>query len=221
MEFLKLALRQVNPPARRVSLHVAQNIGQLKRLAEVNGIITARRIPVAENFNAQQPHDGGDPVAIKFQRLPTGVAPDVQIHFTAFDQFIQQREGQLELLDDRLEFLVEDKLRFLIFAGAADVRAPGGELGAADFRGHGIFVGHVIHGAAEAVKRGHGVAFFARQEHEGEREVGGALFGERAAVLHGHVPCGGSSGPRNGGRPPVWASVGLIGRCFRRRLDLR
>ena len=48
----------------------------------------------------------------------------------------------------------------------------------------GFVVGHVVHLAAEGVERGHGVAFGARQQQEGEREIGGAFAGDRAAVRH-------------------------------------
>ncbi len=135
-----------------------------------------------------------------------------EVHFAAFDEFVKQREWQFELRDDGLKFLVKDELRIFVFAGAADVFAPGGELFAAFFRGNGILIGHIVHGAAKGVKRGHGVTFFAGQQNKSQREIGGAFPGERAAVLHGHIPRGGSSGLRGGGRPPVSASVGLVRR---------
>ena len=178
----------------------------------MHGVIAARGVLIAENFDAQQADDGRDAMAIEFKLVKIFVAQRVQVHFAAFDELVKQREGQLEFLDDRLKFLVEDKFRIFIFAGAADVFAPGGELFAARFNGSGILVGHVIHGAAEGVERGHGVALFAGQQDESQREVGGAFLGERAAVLHGHAPGGGWLSPRFGGRPPVWANVGLVGR---------
>ena len=88
------------------------------------------------------------------------------------------------MLDDGLKFLIEDELRIFIFAGAADVVAPCGKLFATRFGGDSIFIGHVIHGAAEGVERGHRIAFFAGQKNESEREIGGAFFGERATMLH-------------------------------------
>ena len=90
-------MRQINPAALGVGADVAQNVGELQRLAEVNGVIAARGILVAENFDAQQADDGRDVIAIQFQLLEIFVALDVQIHFAALDQFIEEREGQVEL----------------------------------------------------------------------------------------------------------------------------
>ena len=103
-----------------------------------------------------------------------------------------------------------------IFAGAFHVGAPVGKLRAAFFCRDIFIVGHVVHFAAEGVERGHGVAFFARQQNKGEREVGRAFFGDGAAVLHQGCDVGGGwsadfSSSRAGGRPPVCASVGLSG----------
>ena len=74
----------------------------------------------------------------------------------------------------------------MVFTGAADVGAPRGEFGAAFFGGRGIFIGYVVHGAAEGVEGGHGVA-----------------------CCMSYTPRGGWLGGRMGGRPPVSASVGL------------
>jgi len=101
-------------------------------------------------------------------------------------------------------------MRRLAFTGAADVVAPGGELFTAFFRRDGIFIRHIIHGTAEGVKRRHGVALYAGQQDEGEREVRRAFPGDGAALLHDYKPAGGEfRSSRLGGSPPHSASVGL------------
>ena len=211
-------MREINPSAGGVGADVAQDVGELERLAEMDGIIAARRIFVAENLDAQEADDGRDMVTILFQRLKVVVALDVQIHFAALDQIIEQVEAQVELSDDGLEFADDWKLRGLIVTGAFHVGAPFGEPPAPHFHRHSFVVGHVVHFAAEGIERGHGVAFWTRQENEGEREIGRAFAGDGAAVLHHGWGGGGGGLPGSwmGGRPPVWASVGLMGRCPRR-----
>src|ERR1017187_6129040 len=83
VEFFEFRLRQVNPSARGIAFHVAQNVRDLKRLAEINGVVVAGGIFKAENFNAQQPDDGGDAVAVEFQRLIILITQRVQIHLAA------------------------------------------------------------------------------------------------------------------------------------------
>ena len=131
------------------------------------------------------------------------------------------------LADDRLEFPVEAELRRLVFAGAADVRAPSGQLFAAFFRRDGFVVSHVVHFPAKGIECGHGIAFGARQHHKGERQVGGAFAGDRAALLHYGGEVGGGTGGfsawRTGGSPPVWARVtlGRRSRWWRRYMRFR
>jgi hypothetical protein len=36
---------------------------------------------------------------------------------------------------------------------------------------HGFVISHVVHFAAKGVERGHGVAFGAREQQEGKREI--------------------------------------------------
>ena len=155
-------------------------------------------------------------MAVNFELFKVLVTMDIQIHLAALDQFVEERERQMVLADNGLEFLVENELRRLIFAGAADVRAPFGQLFAAFFRREGFFIRHVVHFPAKGIERGHGVAFGARQHHQGERQVGGAFAGDRAAVVHcgqnvGAGGLGGFSSWRIGGNPPFWAR-GTLGK---------
>ena len=102
-------------------------------------------------------------------------------------------------------------------AGAAHVRAPGGQLRAALLDGDGFVVRHVVHFAAEGVERGHAVALGLGQQDESQRQIGRAFAGDRPALLH-DVKAAGWRAVRfrrgSGGKPPVSASVGLRGRCL-------
>ena len=82
-------MREINAAARGVVFHVAQNVRQLQRLTEINGVVVARGIFVAENFDAQKPDDGGDAMAIKFKLGAVFVTQRVQIHFATFDEFVE------------------------------------------------------------------------------------------------------------------------------------
>src|SRR6202007_3376836 len=90
-----------------------------------------------------------------------------------------------EAFDEGLEFAVHREIRRTVVARSADIVAPGGRALASFFGGHGFLVCDVVHFPAEGVQGGHGVALFARQENEGERQVGGTFLGDRAALLHG------------------------------------
>ena len=60
-------------------------------------------------------------------------------------------KGEMVLVDDRLQFAVNQELRALGATGAADVGALGGQLLAALGDREGLIVGHVIHLTAEGV----------------------------------------------------------------------
>ena len=79
--------REVDAPARGVVAHVAEDVGELERLPEVDGVVTAGGAGVAEDFNAQQPDDGRDVVAIFFQRFKIFVAQRVDDFWFALLHF--------------------------------------------------------------------------------------------------------------------------------------
>src|SRR5690349_8980274 len=47
--------RDINPSAFRVSAHVAEDVGELKGLAEINRVVAAARVLITEDFDAEQP----------------------------------------------------------------------------------------------------------------------------------------------------------------------
>ena len=170
-KFPQIGERQINPAAFGVGADVTQDVGELQRLAEINGIIAARGILIAENLDAQQADNRGDAMAIEFELRESFIALDLQIHLATLDQFIEEREREPEFADDRLELEIHGKLGSFIVAGAANVGAPVGELLAAFFNRNGFFIRHVVHVPAKGVKRGHGVAFGAGQNHKGQCQV--------------------------------------------------
>ncbi len=73
--------------------------------------------------------------------------------------------------DGRLEFLVDDEFRRLVFASPPDVGPPVSESLTAFFNRSRFFVSRVIHFTAKGIERGHGIAFGSRQHDKGERQI--------------------------------------------------
>ena len=181
-EFLQ---REIDTPALGVRPHVTQDVGELKGLAQIHGVVARARVGVAKNLDAQQTDHGSNAIAVLLQLGVGLVALDVEVHLHAPDQIIEQLEAQPGMrADDGLQFAVHGELRRAAGAGPAQVLAPGRQLGAARFHGHGFLVGHVIHLATEGVERGHAVALGLGQQDEGEREVARALLRNVPALLH-------------------------------------
>ena len=58
---------EVNAAAVGVVAHVAEDVGELERLAEVHGVVAAGRVAVAEDLDAQQADDGRHAVAVELE----------------------------------------------------------------------------------------------------------------------------------------------------------
>ncbi len=158
----------------------------MQGFAEVDGVVAAAGVLVAEDLDAEEADGGGDAEAVLLEGGEIGVAIGVEVHFAAANQLVKIVEGKAVLLDEGLEFAVDDEGRGLAGAGEADVVAPVVERGAAGFGGDGFVVGDIIDFAAEGVEGGHGEALGLGQKDEGEREVGGAFAGDGLGVL-GHA----------------------------------
>ena len=91
----QLGQRQIDSPPFGVRAHVPQDVGQLQRLAQIDGVIAAGGIPVPKYLDAEQSDHRGDPVAVQFQIREIGIALDVQIHLHPLEEFIEQLEAQL------------------------------------------------------------------------------------------------------------------------------
>ena len=124
----QLGERQGDPPSLAIRSNVAQDVGQLQRLAQVNGVVPAGRIPVAKHLDAEQPHDGGHAVAIQFELLVILIPIDVEVHFDTQQQRVKMVEGQAVLPNDRLQLAVDRELWSLRPTGPTHVLTPGRQL---------------------------------------------------------------------------------------------
>ena len=89
----------VDPAMGRVIAEVAKNISELKGHAEVDGIILSMRRGWTEDVQAYQTDDRGDSVTIQRQFLEGPVARSREIHFDAFDEFVEIGFGNGKLFD--------------------------------------------------------------------------------------------------------------------------
>ena len=126
-EFFQFILRQINSSPFGIRAHVAQNVGELERFAQVDGVTAARGILVAENLDAQEASHRSNAIAVKFKLLEVLVTLDLKIHFASLEQFVEQRERKAVFADDRLKFTVYRELRGFTGARAANIGAPGGQ----------------------------------------------------------------------------------------------
>ena len=85
-----------------VFARIAEDVGELQRLAEIDGVVAAGRVLVAEDFNAQEADDRRHSMAVEVQLLPGFVALRVEVHLAALDEFVEQLEAQSVGADERL-----------------------------------------------------------------------------------------------------------------------
>src|SRR5579864_909135 len=117
VEARQFGLRQINPAAVSVRTHITEDVRQLKGFAEIDSVIAARGILIAEDFDAQQADNGRYAVAVKFELIVVLVAADLEVHLAAPDKLVEERKRQAELADDRREFAVNRKFGIRIVAG--------------------------------------------------------------------------------------------------------
>src|SRR5690606_30070326 len=181
VELLQLVDRQVDAAAPRVVADVADDIGELKRQAQLGGIFERARVGVAEYPRGQfADHAGGVPTVVA-QRRPVQIARLVQVHFHAGDSGLHagafnRATGQVRR--KRAHHGVFGLAREQV----VDLRAPPCQLDARHRR-VGTFVHHVVYLAAERVQRGNGAPALGRQEQERIIKTRTALGGLFLAVL--------------------------------------
>src|SRR5262249_56064005 len=100
---LEIGGRQVHAPASEIPRHVAQDVRELERDAEIDGVLPRSGVGAAEDPHAHEADGGSDPDAVFVQLLERTVAPPVQIHFDALDQRIERGPRQPERPDDWLQ----------------------------------------------------------------------------------------------------------------------
>src|SRR5471030_1610284 len=88
---LHFVLRQIDATEGSVLFDVAQNIGELERHAERNGVIDGLLFLVAEDFDADEADGAGDAVTVLAQSGKIGIAGDGEIHFHATKNFLEMR----------------------------------------------------------------------------------------------------------------------------------
>ena len=152
---------------------IAQNVRELQREAEILGVFAAARIAAAEDFDAHEADDAGDAITIDAQVFPRGVARAVQVHLDTGDDFVEVRDGQRVLRDERADVGRERAVRSA--HGSRRPRARHAIERGLFFDGITGLVREVIDHAAEGVEDRSIRASFARQRDEGEREIGFAV----------------------------------------------
>ncbi len=99
-EALQVFLWQVDVAPVLVWLDVAEDIGQLQGVSEVDGVLACLRVLVAEDFNADQPNAAGNAVAVVLQLVESAVSALEEIALEAIEQEQEVLLRELEALDD-------------------------------------------------------------------------------------------------------------------------
>ena len=138
---------------------------------------------IAEDFDAQQPDDGSNPVTILLQFFIRWITLHFQVHFDALNKLVEKPERQVILMDNGLKFLKNGQTWRTACAGQVDLRSPGSQLAAAFRCRNGILIGNIVHRSAKRIESGHAKALRFGQQHESERQVRGAFPSDRLAEL--------------------------------------
>ena len=154
---------------------VAQDVGELEGVAEMEGVFLGVGMAVAEDFDADEADDGGDLVAVVeefFEGLEAGAS---EVAGDAVDEFGEQSRGEVVFGGEGEDFVEQG-----IGAGGTVQEGvfPGLELGFALGDGVGFFVGDVIDDAAEGVEGDHVPAAFGGEGEQGEGEIGPGALGD-------------------------------------------
>ena len=200
VELLQLIDGQVDAPAQCVFAHVAQDVGQLQRLAQAVGVLRGGRVGLAKNLRCHLAHHASDQVAVALQAGIVEVARLLQIHLAAFNDGLQVAwlyGVGAGVRHQRLHDRVCGRAR----KGLGHLALPPGQF-AAGHAGVGDFIDHVVHLAAKRIKGRDGCAPGPGQEQKGVIEAaarGGGFLLDVLFRIHGarlsHGRCAAS---RNG-----------------------
>jgi hypothetical protein len=157
---------------REISGDVAQDVGELKRDAEVDRVLTCPRILVAEDLEADEPDRRRDTNAVLVEIVEGFVAARTEVHLDAFDQ-------RLERLARKVERAHERRQRARLPRRGSSLAECGGELPAPPRKFHGgslpvrfpHLVHRIVHGAAKVPDRDDRPALVGRQHEERVIEV--------------------------------------------------
>src|SRR5262245_79510 len=176
--------RQVDAAAGAVLAHVAQDVGELERDAEVVRIVHGGGMPAAEDLDAQEADGGGDQVAVLLELVEGPVAPAREIHLDAADQVreVPVRQGEASHgVGERDADGVGRRSR----VHAIELLPPAREQGSGVARTGVEPVGNVVDETAERVHRVEGGTALRTEQPKGLREAAAAAARDRMAVSIG------------------------------------
>ena len=146
-EPIEVACRQIYAPERQILRHVAQDVRELERDAEIDRVLSRPGIGAPENPYAHEPDGGRDADAVFVQILERVIAPSVQVHLDALDERLERRARQIERGDERLQGAALVGLRLHAVEAPGHLVAPPLHFRRAPLRRR--LVHRVVHRAAE------------------------------------------------------------------------
>ncbi len=172
----EILMRNVDPPHLRVALHIAHDVGQLQRDAEIDRIPLRARPRRTEDPAAHESHRRGHMPAVPAQLLERRIARALEIHLHARDQIEEVGWGDVEAPCD-CDQRAQQRRRRLPAEAAFQCTAPAREPFALDLRGR-LVVDDVVGAAAERVDRRDGLALRPRKQRERNEKVRPAPAGD-------------------------------------------
>ena len=153
--------RDVHAVALEIGRHVADDIRQLQRDAQIDRVIAGLQIAISEDLDADEAHGRRHAKTILAQLFERIVSIALQIHRHAVDQVLETRPRKRKRRDERREVLA---LRCLWLAAVIEARQLAAPLRK---RRRGIAVSGLVHGIiyrpAEVPHRDDGVALVGGQ----------------------------------------------------------
>ena len=187
VELLQLAHRQVDAPAPGVFAHVADDVGELQRLAQGVGVVGGLLLRLAEDARRHFAHDAGHEVAVALQVGVIEVTGLMQVHLAAFDHRLQMALFDAEFATEVHDGL-HDRMARVACISLGHFGLPPGQLGLGHACIHHV-VDYIVHFAAEGVKGRDGGALALGQEEKGVVKAAAGGGGLVLNVLRGGHGC--------------------------------
>ncbi len=181
----KVFLRQIDPAALRVVPDIAQDIRQLKRNAQVDGIVFGVRRAGSEDVQADESDHRGHAIAILVEVLERGVAPVDEIHLDAVDEILEVDLRDAELFDVPGQARRDGAGGLSPIAGGQFL-APAGQF-RRRIAARRRLIDDAVHLFAKGIDRIHGFPTVSRQEQKRIVEVAAAALRDVGAVGLGFV----------------------------------
>ena len=87
--------RQVDTVSGHVLLNVPQNVGQLHGKAKVHGVFHGLGMPVAEDLQTDESHDGGHPIAVESELFEGLISVVGKVHLHAANDVLKVELGDV------------------------------------------------------------------------------------------------------------------------------